>query len=122
MTKKLMKTTLAALAGAMLLAPVADAAPKKAAAKEPRTIELTVTKKGFEPSPVKVKKGEPLKLVVTRNVERTCATEIVVPGYDISTPLPLGEAVTVTFTPKKDGEIKYGCAMDQMLGGVLLVE
>lgn len=37
---------------------------------EPRTIELTVTEKGFEPTPVKVKKGEPLKLVITRKTTK----------------------------------------------------
>jgi hypothetical protein len=30
--------------------------------------------------------------------------------------------VTVTFTPKKAGDIKYGCAMGKMIGGVLKVE
>ena len=93
-----------------------------AQANTPRTIELTVTKKGFEPNRVKVKKGETVTLEITRKVEKTCATEIVVPGYGIDVDLPLNERVSVTFTPRKTGELTYGCAMDQMLGGVLLVE
>lgn len=91
-------------------------------ASAPRTIELTVTKKGFEPNRVKVKKGETVTLEITRKEARTCATEIVVPGYGIDVDLPLNERVSVTFTPRKTGELTYGCAMDQMLGGVLLVE
>ena len=51
--------------------------------KRARTVELTVTEKGFEPTPVKVKKGEPLELVVTRKTDKTCATAIVVKDYDI---------------------------------------
>lgn len=85
-------------------------------------VELTVTAKGFEPSPVQVKGGQPVKLIVTRKTDTTCATEIVIPGYDIHEKLPLDTPVTVTFTPKKSGELRYGCAMDQMIAGVLIVE
>ena len=102
-------------------APAAEAAAPKAAAA-PRTIELKVTENGFEPTPITVKKGEPLKLVITRTEKKTCATEIVVPGYDIEQKLPLNETVTVEFTPLNEGELKYGCAMGQMIAGVLMVE
>lgn len=105
-----------------VLAALVLALAPAAQANAPRTIELTVTKKGFEPGRVKVKKGETVTLEITRKVARTCATEIVVPGYGIDVDLPLNERVSVTFTPRKTGELTYGCAMDQMLGGVLLVE
>ena len=35
--------------------------------------------------------------------------------------LPLNQAVTVTFTPQKSGKLKYGCAMQKMIGGVITV-
>ena len=111
-----------ALVSLLALPLTASATKTKKAKPQPRTIELTVTKKGFEPSPIAVKKGEPLKLVITRTVEKTCATEIVVPGYDINEKLPLNTPVTVSFTPNKSGDLKYGCAMKQMIGGVLTVE
>jgi len=87
-----------------------------------RRVELAVTDKGFEPTPVTVKAGEPLELVVTRKTDKTCATEIVVKDYGIEKKLPLNEPVVVAFTPKQPGEIKYGCGMDQMIAGVLVVE
>ena len=96
------------------------AAPVLAAAK-PRVVELTVTKEGFVPAEVKVRKGEPIKLVVTRKVERTCATEIVMKDFGVNQPLPLDKAVEIELTPDRDGQIKYACAMG-MIGGVLLVE
>jgi plastocyanin domain-containing protein len=34
----------------------------------------------------------------------------------------LNEPVKIAFTPKKAGELKYGCGMGQMISGVLLVE
>lgn len=89
---------------------------------EPRTVALTVTDKGYEPSPVTLKQGEPVKLVLTRTTDHTCATEIVLDEYNINTPLPLNQPVEVTFTPTKTGKLVYGCAMGKMLSGVFMVE
>jgi len=85
-----------------------------------RVVEMQVTGEGFVPAQIKVKKGEKLRLVITRKTERTCATEIVIKGYGINTPLPLDKAVTVELTPKASGEIRYACAMN-MIGGVIFV-
>lgn len=100
----------------------AQVAKPSAAAAQPRVVEIAVTENGYEPSPIKVKKGEPLKLVITRKTERTCATEILIKDTSINVPLPLNKAVEVAYTPDKTGEIKYGCAMGMMISGVLLVE
>ncbi len=85
-----------------------------------RTVEMTVTSDGFVPAKVKAKKGEKLRLLVTRKTEKTCATEIVIPGYGINQPLPLEKTVTVELTPKASGEIKYACGMD-MITGVIFI-
>ena len=87
-----------------------------------RRIELSVTSKGFEPSPVKVKRGEKLIHVVTRRTDRTCAKEILVPSMGLKAALPLDKPVELRLTPTKAGELKYGCAMGQMVSGVLVVE
>ena len=128
MNKKLLLSLALALLGAACSKTEAPPSAKEGQ-KEPspatpgaRRIELTVTDKGFEPSPVKVKAGEPLELVVTRKTDKTCATEIVVKDYGIDKKLPLNEPVVVALTPKQPGEIKYGCGMDQMVSGVLVVE
>jgi plastocyanin domain-containing protein len=99
-----------------LAATAATAAPKG------KTIEMAVTEKGFEPAAVNVKKGEPVTLVITRKTDATCAKEIVIDEHKVQTKLPLNKAVKVTFTPSKSGELKYGCAMGKMIGGVLSVE
>jgi plastocyanin domain-containing protein len=92
------------------------------AAPRGQTIAMEVTEKGFEPAAVSVKKGEPITLLITRKTDKTCATEIVVDEHKINAKLPLNKEVKVTFTPKKTGELKYGCAMNKMVGGVLRVE
>jgi plastocyanin domain-containing protein len=130
MRKTGMVRSLLVVAGLAMPAFVVTAAPQKApapaAAPAPapagKTIEMAVTEKGFEPATLTVKKGEPVTLVITRKTDKTCATEIVIDEEKISTKLPLGKPVTVTFTPKKAGQMKYGCAMGKMIGGVLKVE
>jgi plastocyanin domain-containing protein len=112
-----------AIAGAWSFAHAADSKqPAKEAKKEGQTVQMKVTEKGFEPENVTVKKDEPVTLVITRTTEKTCANEIVIDDYGINTKLPLNKAVSVTFTPKKAGAIKYGCAMGKMIGGVLKVQ
>lgn len=87
-----------------------------------RTIELSLGEEGFQPNRVSLKKGEPVTLVITRRTDQTCAKEIVIDEYGISTKLPLNKAVAVSFTPGKTGELRYGCAMGKMVGGVLVVQ
>ncbi len=85
-----------------------------------RTVAVTVTENGFEPSKIKAKKGEKVRLVVTRKTNRTCATEIVIKDQGINQALPLDKAVTVEFTPAKSGEIRYACGMDHVSGIVFI--
>ncbi|HEU5056128.1 MAG TPA: cupredoxin domain-containing protein [Kofleriaceae bacterium] len=84
-------------------------------------VAISVTEKGFEPTPIRVEKGKPITLVVTRKTDQTCATEITLPEYKIDQKLPLGQPVEITFTPEKAGELVYGCAMDHMISGVIQV-
>jgi plastocyanin domain-containing protein len=102
--------------------PATATAPAEPALAPGNVVTLSVTENGFEPDRVRVKGGEPVKLVVTRKTDKTCATELVLPQHDINQKLPLGEPVEIAFTPEKSGELKYGCGMDQMISGVLLVE
>ena len=92
---------------------------QKKAPEQVVTIEVTV--EGFVPAQVKVKAGQPVKLVVTRKTDRTCATEIVIKDFGINKPLPLNQPVEITFTPTKAGKLRYACAMD-MIAGVITVE
>ncbi len=114
-----MKGIVAVLALAVAFAglPVATAA---APAKE-RKVNITVTKKGFEPASVRLKAGQPVVLSVTRKEQRTCATELVLKAHGIHQKLPLGKTVEIRFTPKSAGTLRYACAMD-MIAGSLVVE
>ena len=54
--------------------------------------------------------------------DKTCAKTVVFDEPKVKKALPLNEAVEITFTPEKTGELKYGCAMGKMVEGVLKVE
>ena len=86
------------------------------------TITMQVTEAGFVPDHLKVKKGQPVKLLITRKTDQTCAKEIVIDENNVHAKLPLNQAVTVAFTPTKSGELKYGCGMNKMVSGVLTVD
>lgn len=103
-------------------APTPAPAPEAAAPAAPRVIAMEVTGDGFVPANITVKAGEPVKFVVTRKTDETCALDLLIEGTDIKAPLPLNQAVEVAWTPTKAGKVKFGCAMDMMIGGMLVVE
>ena len=107
---------------AFLICGACKATAKDGAKKgEPQLIEMVVTDKGFEPRNLEVHKGAPVTLVITRKTDATCATEIVIDEHGIHTALPLNRPVRITFTPQKSGQLRYGCAMKKMVGGVIKV-
>ena len=117
--------TLPALAGdtkAKAPATAPAAKPAAAEAKGPKRIEMQVTADGFAPASIPLKKGEPVKLVVTRVSDETCATDLLIEGTSIKVALPMNKAVEIDYTPKASGKVKFGCAMGMMVSGILLVE
>ena len=131
-SSRLIKAALALTASALMFHGITATAAEKAAApaaakpaaaaKAPRTVALKVTENGYEPSPITLKKGEPVKLVITRTTDETCATDLVMNDPAVKVDLPLNKPVEVSFTPTRSGQLKYGCSMGQMISGVFLVE
>jgi plastocyanin domain-containing protein len=81
-------------------------------------VRISVGKNGYEPWRIEARAGVPLTLVVTRTTDETCATELVLPEYGIDRKLPLGEPVTITFTPSRTGTLRYSCAMRMFQGEI----
>ena len=86
-----------------------------------KVIDVRVTRKGFQPARIEVNANETVTLNITREVKITCAKKITVPSENIEKDLPLNKSVSIEFTPTKKGEIAFGCAMNHMLGGVIVV-
>lgn len=58
----------------------------------------------------------------TRKTDETCATEIQVPSKKITKKLPLNKTVTVNLGRLEKGEIRFGCGMNMMVGGIISVK
>lgn len=85
-----------------------------------QVVEIAVTSDGFVPASFKVRAGHPVKLAITRKVERSCATDIVIKDLQINKPLPVGETVELEFTPTRPGKIRFACAMDMIAGEIVV--
>lgn len=94
----------------------AKASPKKGSEK----LEIAVTDKGFEPSTIEVKKGEPVELVFTRKTDQTCIKEVVLDngGKKVQKALPLNKPVAIKTKFAKTGDVKYACKMGMFSGTV----
>lgn len=82
--------------------------------------KVLINEQGYAPGSLNLRKGVPAKITFLRTTERTCGTEIVIPAYGINRPLPLGQPVLVSFTPKKSGEFGFTCGMNMMHGKLVV--
>ena len=110
-----------------LLLPVALAgsamADTPAKSSSPR-IEVSVTKRGFNPDTINVPAKKPVTLVFTRKTEQTCTKSVVLTmadGKKIERELPLDKPVEIAVTFPKAGKLGYACGMD-MAKGIIVVE
>lgn len=111
-------------------APVAQPAPTAEPVSEPATtpptdrvqvVAIAVGADGFEPQRLTLEAGVPARLVFTRTAENTCATEVVVPDFDVGpVTLPLGTPVAVEFTPSERGEFGFACGMGMFRGALVV--
>ena len=101
-------------------APTADTKAKDGATKGAEKVDIAITDKGFEPSTIEVKKGEPVELVFTRKTDQTCIKEVVLDNGStkVEKPLPLNKPVAIKTQFAKAGENKYACKMDMFKGTV----
>jgi plastocyanin len=82
--------------------------------------KITVSKNGYEPSAISVKKGEAVKLAFYRADAENCGGELIFPKLNVTKKLAVGETVLVEFTPEEAGEIAFSCGMNMMKGKVLV--
>lgn len=94
--------------------------PSADAKSRPRVVRVTINSKGYTPSAVTVRKGQPVKLILTRSDANNCGGEIVFEKLGIRRELPVGKPVTVEFTPTEKGEIAFTCGMGMMRGRIVV--
>ncbi len=86
-----------------------------------QSVRVTLTEKGYQPASFRLRKDIPARVTFVRKVEATCATELLIPDYQIKRDLPFNEPVVVEFTPTKRGESEFSCGMKKMIRGKIVV-
>ncbi len=83
-------------------------------------VEVKVSKDGYSPSTIGLKKGVAAEITFLRVDEKNCGAEVVFPDLGIKKELPVGKPVVVQLQPDKDGEIRFTCGMEMYRGKLLV--
>ncbi len=76
---------------------------------------------GYSPATVRVKAGQPVRLVFDRQETSGCSEEVVFPDFGIRRFLPAFQQTAVEVTPATPGRYEFTCGMS-MLRGSLIAE
>lgn len=85
-------------------------------------VKITVSQNGYEPSEIKVTKGQTTKLAFYRADAKNCGGEVIFPSLKIKKSLPVGKTVIVEIKPEKTGELTFACGMDMIKGKLIVSE
>jgi plastocyanin domain-containing protein len=84
--------------------------------------EVIITVKGgYDPAIVRVKAGQPIRLVFDRQETSSCSEEVVFPDFGVKKFLPAFQKTSVEVTAPKPGKYGFTCGMS-MLHGSLIAE
>jgi plastocyanin domain-containing protein len=83
-------------------------------------VEIEV-KGGYDPGVVRLKRGQPARLVFNRQETSSCSEEIVIPAFGVKQYLAPFHKTSVDILPEKAGTFDMTCGM-AMLHGKLVVE
>jgi plastocyanin domain-containing protein len=86
-----------------------------------QTIRMTESAQGYSPNTFTIKKGIPVKFIVTAQEVRSCAGVLLIPKYKIQEFLKAGEN-TIEFTPTEIGQIPFKCSMGMYTGTFNVVD
>ncbi len=85
-----------------------------------QVIRMNVTAGGWEPDKFVLKTGVPVKWIIDGQEITSCNNAIQVPAYNLKFDIHQGEQ-TITFTPDKEGTIRWSCWMG-MIPGTFVVK
>ncbi len=88
---------------------------------EVQTVKMAVTYRGYQPNVLYIKKGIPVRWVISGDEITGCTNEILLPDYNIKQKLHSGENI-IEFTPTRSGELKFSCWMRMVWGKFIVTE
>ena len=94
----------------------------EAATPEAAIPEIAITVRGgYSPAAIRVRAGQPVRLVFDRQDTSGCSDEVVLPDFGVRRYLPAGQKTTIEVTPPRAGRYEFTCGMS-MLRGTLIAE
>ena len=117
------RATLAACAAVAVALAVAGCGASGVGTGAPaeQSFAVKVTPDGFVPAELAVAKGKPIRLIMTRETDQTCARQVVFASLNLKKDLPLNEPVTIDLPAQPAGRLAYACGMD-LVPGALVVQ
>jgi plastocyanin domain-containing protein len=81
--------------------------------------EVTITVEGgYSPSVVRLRKGEPARLIFDRKEKSPCSDEIVISDFGVRRFLKPFEKTVVDLNPTKAGSFEFACGMSMLRGRI----
>ena len=80
---------------------------------------LVAVRGGYDPGSIRVRAGQPVRLVFDRQEDASCSEEVVFPDFGIRTFLAPFARTTVEFTPGHAGTYEFTCGMNMLRGRVV---
>jgi plastocyanin domain-containing protein len=74
---------------------------------------------GYSPGVIRVKHGQPVRLVFDRQETNSCSEEIVFPDFGIRRFLPANEKTTIEIRPERAGTYEFMCGMSMLRGRII---
>lgn len=84
-------------------------------------VRMTQKNAGYYPNSFTIKKGIPVKWIITSEAPYSCAASINMPSMNIQQSLQAGENV-ITFTPTQSGRLPFSCAMGMYRGTFTVID
>ncbi len=82
--------------------------------------EVVVTVRGgYDPALIRVRHGEPVRIVFDRQEESGCSEEVVFPDFRLQRFLAPFARTAVEFTPERPGTYEFTCGMRMLRGKVV---
>ena len=74
---------------------------------------------GYSPAIIRVKVGQPVRLVFDRKDSGACSEEVVFPDFGVKKFLPTGKKTVVELTPDHAGRYDFTCGMSMLKGAII---
>lgn len=75
---------------------------------------------GYTPAKLNVKAGKPVQLTFVRKNTDGCGDVVQFPALKLKRKLEKGQQTTITFTPKKSGQLRFTCGMEMYKGQLVV--